>query len=83
MALMGKRGRRRDRIETALARVIKVLADLDEIILRTRQARRRSAVVQDVLDPAIERLIEMRDELESVQQELQAAWMNGQADKWD
>jgi hypothetical protein len=79
---MGKRKRRRDRIETALAQVGGVLEDVDEVILRMRQAERRSPAVKDVLDPAIVRLDGLRDELKLLKEELMQIWMDGQEGKW-
>lgn len=82
MRLPPRRDHRRTQIETALARVISILLDMDEIILRNRQAIRRSPHVRDVLDPAVRRLEQMKHEMEQVKQELSEAWKNGQQDKW-
>jgi len=74
---MSKRQRRQDFVEQALAHMVSVMADLDEVILRNRQAIRRTDLVKDVLDPALARLAEIQRELRSAQAELKEAWKEG------
>jgi ABC-type transporter Mla subunit MlaD len=69
--------RRQDHIEQALAHMAGVLTDLDEVILRNKQAVRRTDLVKDVLDPALARLVEIQRELEEAQAELVQAWKAG------
>jgi ABC-type transporter Mla subunit MlaD len=69
--------RQRDHIEQALAHMAGILTDLDEVILRNRQAVRRTDLVKDVLDPALARLVGIQHELEEAQDELVQAWRAG------
>jgi len=56
--------------------------DIDELILRNRQAMRRTGLVNDVLTPAIERLDQLRKSIHSIQADVQAAWSQGQEKDW-
>ena len=72
----------RDSLETAQAELIGLLRDLDEVILRNRQAVRRTPLVADVLGPGIERLTEIRESLRRVQENVNTAWSQGQERNW-
>ena len=73
---------RRDHIEVAQAELIGLVRDLDEVILRNRQAVCRTTLVADVLEPSIERLNEIRTSLRRVHEEVNIAWAQGQANEW-
>lgn len=77
---MNKRQRRQDHLEQALAHLAGISADLDEVVLRNRQAIRRTSLVEEVLDPALERLKAIRKELDRAQHELKLAWLAGRDD---
>jgi len=73
---------RRDHIETAQVLLICSIGDIEEIILRNQQAVQHNILADNVLSPAIERLIEMRDDLALAQRELGHVWADGQASRW-
>ena len=86
---MGKRGKlakgltaRRDHVETAQAALMGLLVDVDEVILRNQQAMRRTGLVADVLEPAVKRLAEIRDDIRLAQRELGEAWSEAQSRRW-
>lgn len=86
---MGSKGRvgaegriERDHLETAQAALVGVLVMISEVTMRNQQAIRRSKLVEDVLQPSVERLSEVGDELRLVQREIGAAWSEGQSRKW-
>lgn len=74
--------KKRNHLETAQAEMVGLVRDLDEVILRTRQAMRRTAIVVDVLGPAVERLAEIRKSLRVVHAEINEAWSDGQERNW-
>ena len=74
--------RARDALEGAQLELVGMLRDLDEVILRNRQAVRRTAVVMDVLDPGIDRLVEIRVGLLRLHELIKAAWVEGQESNW-
>ena len=73
---------KRDHLETAQAEMVGLLRDLDEVILRNKQAMRRTAIVVDVLTPAVERLVEIRESLRVVHTEINEVWSSGQERNW-
>lgn len=73
---------RRDRVELALTLLHMMIMDVDELIVRNTQAMDRASCVCLVLEPAQERLIEMRSEIELMQRELHGVWRDGQDDRW-
>lgn len=73
---------KRDHIETASAVLYGLVVSVDEILLRNQQAIRRTAVVEDVLGPAVCRLVEIRQDLMTVQQEIHQAWSEEQERRW-
>ena len=73
---------RRDRIETAQVMLITLMKDVDEVLVRNQQAIRRTGLVDEVLFPAVERLEEMRDNLDLAQRELGIVWKDWQAGRW-
>jgi hypothetical protein len=81
--LSADRMRHRDHIETAQAELIILLRDVDEVILRTRQAIRRTPLVSDVLQPSMDRLAEIKDSLCCVQEHINSAWQDGEKVKWE
>jgi hypothetical protein len=72
----------RDHLETAMTAHVDALLAIDETLLRIRQALRRSNQVKDVLEPAVERMMEIRRELVLAQQEVRQAWQAEQEKKW-
>ncbi len=72
----------RDRIETALVILIGMQSILDELVLRNRQAMRRSPLVNDVLEPSNRRIAQLQTDLQALQVELNRIWELGQAEKW-
>jgi phosphoglycolate phosphatase-like HAD superfamily hydrolase len=86
---MAKKGRltdtaeaRRDHLENAMFQLGGVLVDLDEAILRTQQAMRRTPWVLDVLDPAVVRLVKVGQQVRMAKAELNIFWTNEQEAKW-
>jgi hypothetical protein len=77
-----QRTHKRDHLETAQITLVSVLFDIDELILRNRQAMRRTGLVTDVLTPAIERLAQLRESIHSIQAEVREAWVQGQENDW-
>lgn len=73
---------RRDQIEDAMAALYRINKDIDEIILRTQQANRRSALVHPVLDPAIERLHEIRQRVQVARKLIGDYWASEQNRRW-
>lgn len=70
---------RRDAIESIEAEIIALQMDLDELDMRTRQALRRTPVVNDVLGPAVTRLAQMRSSLGYIKTQFDIAWDQEQA----
>lgn len=58
------------------------LSDVNELILRNQQAIRRTPIVRGVLEPAIERLIQLKQSILIAHAELNAAWKAGQEANW-
>lgn len=74
--------RRRDHIETAQAVLLRLMIDVDEVIVRNQQAISGKGSVDNILAPAIERLVEMSDDLHLARDELIQVWTDGQAVRW-
>lgn len=72
----------RDDFEEILFAVSVAIEDLDEIIIRNRQAVRRTQLVSDVLNPGIERLVSTQRSLSSVRDDLKAFWSQRQNGNW-
>ncbi len=66
--------RRREQVEAVQARLMLAALDLDEVTLRQRQALRRFPALGGVLDPAIERLGEIRREVRKAHQLMAELW---------
>ena len=72
----------RDRVEALIFELGPVLAALDEVALRCRQAVRRTPIVDPVLQPAIHRLEDIRGRIHNVTLALGAIWSDGADRKW-
>lgn len=72
----------RDEFEEALALLWRAAKDLDETALRIEQAMRRSAAVQDVLRPALERVKEIRGRVQQSKRMLADHYAVRQAARW-
>jgi hypothetical protein len=81
--LKTKNAEKRDQVETAMFMLIHAERDLDEVILRSQQAVRRTSLVADVLNPAIERLLQIRGRVRVAKGSLNEAWLAGQEDLWE
>ena len=73
---------RRDRVELALMLLYAMTVDVDELIVRNAQAMDRALCVCPVLEPAQERLSEIRSDIELMQRELHGVWRDGQNVRW-
>lgn len=65
---------KRDVIEGIELELIALLLDIDELDQRTRQAMRRTPLVDDVLSPAVDRLVQMRESITQIKDAFDAAW---------
>ncbi len=81
--LKTKNSETRDQVETAMMALKSAERDLDEVILRSQQAVRRTGLVADVLDPAIERLMQIRKRVRVAKRAMNEAWLTGQAERWE
>lgn len=81
--LKTKNSEKRDQVETAMFALKRAERDLDEVILRSQQAMRRTSLVADVLDPAIERLVQIRKRVRVAKRAMNEAWLTGQAERWE
>ena len=81
--LKTKNTEKRDQVETAMFVLKRAERDLDEVILRSQQAVRRTGLVADVLDPAIERLMQIRKRVRVAKRAMNEAWLMGQAERWE
>ncbi len=72
----------RDELEEILFAISIAMDLLDEIIIRTHQAMRRTHLVFDVLNPAIERLSAIQQRLTYAHRGLHAYWQSKQEDSW-
>jgi hypothetical protein len=81
--LKRKNEQTRDDIETAMFMLRSIERDLDEVILRNDQAIRRTSLVSEVLEPAIQRLAQIRKRVRVARSSMSAAWINGQARRWE
>lgn len=77
-----KSTKKRDCLEIAQAELIVLVRDLDEVIIRNRQAVRRTQLVADVLEPGIERLEEIKASILLVHENVNSAWNAGQERDW-
>ena len=68
--------------DAAQAALAYVQDDLDEITLRTRQAVQRSKIVETVLLPSIDRLVQVRAAVVQAQRELASYWHEQNAEGW-
>lgn len=80
--LKTKDAEKRDQVETAMFALKRAERDLDEVILRSQQAVRRTNLVADVLIPAIERLVQIRKRVRVAKAAMNEAWLAGQEDLW-
>ena len=80
--LTKKRAAERDQVDQALYALSNSLIEIDEVILRNRQALRRSPLVGEVLEPAVERLASIRKRVRSAQRSLGDLWADGQTRRW-
>ena len=74
--------RKRSHLETAQAALANLQDDLDEISLRTRQAMRRTRVVEPVLLPSLDRLAQVREAVVMAQRELASFWHEQNDGAW-
>lgn len=74
---------KRDRVEIALFALSATLLDLDEIMLRIRQAERRTALVTEVLGPAAVCVGRIRQDINTARQAMGDAWVAGPEMKWN
>lgn len=81
--LKNKSAARRDYVEWAMFELRTAERDIDEVILRSQQAKRRTSLVDDVLDPAIERLVEIRKRVKRAKLAMNENWIEGQAHRWE
>lgn len=81
--LKTKGTKKRDLVEVAMFELAVIERDLDEVILRNRQAIRRTGLVSDVLDPAIARLVEIRSRVRLAKRSMNDAWIDGQNKRWE
>lgn len=72
----------RDSVELALFALGFSLDLLEEGELRIRQAMQRTALVTDVLDPALDRLEMVRQQVRMARGVVKELWRTGQAGKW-
>jgi hypothetical protein len=72
----------RDDVELALFALGFSLDLLEEGELRIRQAIQRTALVADVLDPALDRLEMVRRQVKMARGVVRELWRTGQAGKW-
>jgi len=63
-----------DLVEDCQALLACACADVDEALLRNRQAIRRTPLVRDVLAPAVERLERVKSDLTRARWELRRVW---------
>jgi hypothetical protein len=56
--------------------------DLEEVALRIHQAIKRSLLVKDLLDPALERLDQICKDMKLAREEINKAWIEGQSRRW-
>jgi len=83
MANLTKRAHtQRTHLETAQAALSTLLADVDEVTLRNRQAMQRSPLVEPVLSPALDRLNGIRAGVAVALDELSSIWYAERADGW-
>lgn len=73
---------RRDDVERVLFELAPILAELDEVELRTRQAMRRTPLVVDVLQPALSSLEHIRERVSISTMAIGKLWMEGSERKW-
>jgi hypothetical protein len=72
----------RDQLERIIFELGPILPALDEVILRSKQAVRRTPIVAPVLEPAIFRLEEIRQRINNITLALGEIWTNGSERKW-
>jgi hypothetical protein len=75
--------KRRDRLEVAVFSLGTALVELEEVLLRNRQAMRRTSLVVEVLDPAITRLESIRANLRQSQLAMAELWKEEEARRWE
>lgn len=71
--------KRKKRIETASVMMAHMQDDLDEIMVRVRQAMRRSSLVCDALAPAVDRIAGIKADLDIAEHEIRAMWSDERA----
>lgn len=59
-----------------------MLVDVDELAIRNEQAMQRTTLVVPVLEPAVDRLVQLRSSLRTCQRELSEVWADGEAERW-
>lgn len=69
----------RDHIETAMAILLVTMTDLDELVVRNSQALRRSELVRDLLEPALDRLTVVKASISQAKHELDCLWAEHRA----
>ena len=74
---------RRDRVEEVLFPLSASLERVDLIALRIRQALARSRYVEAVLEPALDELDCLRDEIAEACDAAATVWRQGQQRRWE
>ncbi len=79
----GKQEEHKHQVEEALFALSTTIDLQNEVGLRIQQAVRRSPLVGDVLDPAVERLVEANRNVLRAHGLLSWLWSRGQKEGWD
>lgn len=78
----GGRTNGRNQVEDYQAMLMTMSMDLDEIKLRVTQAMKRSSSVVDVLEPVVERVSQMVEQVERMQSGMYVIWQERNAVQW-
>lgn len=78
-----KSTKKRDRLEMALFSISTSIVEVEEVILRNKQAMRRTPLVEDVLGPAMKRLDSIRESLRRSQIIIGEIWNEEQKKHWE
>ena len=78
-----KSAKKRDCLEIALFSLGTSIVEIEEVLLRNKQAIRRTPLVEDVLGPAVVRLNTIRDSLRKSQLAIGEIWNEQQAKRWE
>ena len=78
-----KSTKKRDRLEMALFSISTSIVEVEEVILRNKQAMRRTPLVEDVLGTAMKRLDSIRESLRRSQIIIGEIWNEEQKKHWE